>query len=141
MNKVILIGRLGKDPEMFQLQSGMAKASVSLATNGYKDKDGNQRTDWHRLVAFDKTAEIMGAHLTKGRMISVEGRLQNRSYEDKTGEKRSITEVVVDRFEFLSPKDGNGNGNGNGHAQAESAAVESDGQYADEAVSAGDPPF
>jgi len=115
MNKVILIGRLGKDPEVINLQSGTAKTSLSLATNGFKDKDGNERTDWHRLVAFGKTAETMGAHLSKGRLISVEGRLQTRTWEADGG-KRSITEVVVDRFEFLSPK--NGNGSGNGHAAA-----------------------
>src|SRR5262245_14840583 len=125
MNKVILIGRLGKDPEVINLQSGTTKTNMSLATNGYKDKDGNERTDWHRLVAFSKTAETMGAHLTKGRLISVEGRLQTRTWESESG-KRSITEVVVDRFEFLSPK--NGNGAGNGHAAAAATAeTESEG--------------
>lgn len=129
MNKVILIGRLGKDPEVIDLQSGTKKATMSLATNGFKDKDGNEKTDWHRLVAFNKTAETMGAHLTKGRLISVEGRLQTRTWEAEGG-KRSITEVVVDRFEFLSPK--NGNGAGNGHAQASApSASEDSGDYED----------
>lgn len=130
MNKVILIGRLGKDPEVINLQSGTKKASMSLATNGYKDKDGNERTDWHKLVAFSKTAETMGTHLTKGRLISVEGRLQTRTWEAESG-RRSITEVVVDRFEFLSPK--NGNGAGNGHAPADTTASESEdsGSYED----------
>src|SRR5258706_8112556 len=96
---------------------------MSLATNGLRDKDGNEKTDWPRLVAFNKTAETMGAHLTKGRLISVEGRLQTRTWEADGG-KRSITEVIVDRFEFLSPK--NGNGAGNGHAPAAAPAESED---------------
>lgn len=98
VNKVILIGNLGKDPEVRSSSGGTAITSFSLATNEVRsNKDGQRevRTEWHRVVAFGKLAEICGQYLTKGKQVYVEGRLQTRSWEDREGNKRSTTEVVA----------------------------------------------
>jgi|Deesub1362A_J573_1020465.scaffolds.fasta_scaffold02734_9 single-strand DNA-binding protein len=111
-NMVILVGRLGADPQVQQTQGGRTVARFSLATNErFQDKDGKvqERVDWHRVVAWGKQAENCGQYLKKGRLVSVEGRLQTRSFEDKEGVTRWVTEVVARRVEFL---DGNGNGKG-----------------------------
>lgn len=107
VNKVILIGRLGRDPELRYTPDGTAVATLNLATNViWKDKDGNQqeRTEWHRIVAWRKLAEICGEWLKKGSHIYVEGRLQTRSWEDKNGVKRFTTEIVADRMQMLDRK-------------------------------------
>lgn len=107
VNKVILIGRLGADPQLKYTPSGKANVTFNLATNAYwKDQDGNQqeKTDWHRIVAWDKLAEVMGEWLKKGSFIYIEGRLQTRSYEDTNGVKRYITEVVATDLEMLGRK-------------------------------------
>jgi len=107
VNKVILIGRLGADPQLKYTPSGRANASFSLATNAvWKDQDGNQkeRTDWHRISAWGKLAEIMGEWLKKGSQVYIEGRLQTRSYEDSNGVKKYITEVVADEMTMLGGK-------------------------------------
>lgn len=100
VNKVILLGRLGKDPELKYTPQGTPVATFSMATNhGYKDKQGNwqDQTEWTNIVAWARTAEIAGEYLHKGDQCYVEGRLQTRSWEDKqTGQKRYMTEVVVD---------------------------------------------
>ena len=104
MNKVTLIGRLGKDPELKYTPSGKAVMSCSLATSErWSDKDGEKKesTTWHNIVAWGKQAEVMAQYLAKGRQIAVEGRIDNRSYDDKDGNKRYISEVVVQNFEFL----------------------------------------
>ena len=103
-NKVQLIGNLGKDPEIINLDSGKKLAKFSLATNEYyKDADGQKqtKTDWHNLVAWNKTAEIIENYVTKGKEIAIEGKLTSRSYETKEGEKRYITEVVVSEVLML----------------------------------------
>ena len=103
-NKVQLIGNLGNDPEIITLDSGKKLAKFSLATNEYyKDADGQKqtKTDWHNLVAWNKTAEIIENYVTKGKEIAVEGKLTSRSYETKEGEKRYITEVVVNEILML----------------------------------------
>ncbi|MBT7850229.1 MAG: single-stranded DNA-binding protein [Flavobacteriaceae bacterium] len=106
-NKVQLIGNLGNDPEIITLDSGKKLAKFSLATNEYyKDADGQKqtKTDWHNLVAWNKTAEIIENYVTKGKEIAVEGKLTSRSYETKEGEKRYITEVVVNEVLMLGNK-------------------------------------
>ena len=102
LNKVLLIGRLGQDPEIRHTQGGQAVASFSVATNeSWRDKEWNQqeRTDWHNCVSFGATAEkYIGPYVTKGTLVSIEGTLQTRSWEDKEGNKKYTTEVVVNPF-------------------------------------------
>jgi len=113
VNKVILIGNLGKDPEVKVTPSGTPVAKFSLATNErYKDKAGQwqDRTEWHNLVAWQRTAEIIGEYVKKGSKIYVEGRLQTSSWDDKTtGEKKYRTEIIVNDLVLLS---GRGDGEG-----------------------------
>ena len=110
INKVILIGRAGKDPEMKYAPSGTAIANFTMATNERtKDKEGNftDHTDWHRVVAFGRTAEVAGEYLTKGKLVYVEGRIQTRSWEDKDGQKRYTTEIVCNNMQLLGSKSDN----------------------------------
>ena len=107
VNKVILVGRLGADPQLKYTPSGRANASFSLATNAvWKDQDGNQqqRTDWHRVKAWGKLAEVMGEWLKKGSYVYLEGRIETRTYEDTNGVKKWITEVVATDMEMLGRK-------------------------------------
>ena len=97
-NRVQLIGRLGQDPEVKTLTSGKKLTTFSIATSdSYRNSDGNkvEDTQWHNIVAWSKTAEIVDKYVNKGQEIAVEGKLTNRSFEDKEGEKRYISEVVV----------------------------------------------
>jgi len=103
-NKVQLIGNLGNDPEIITLENGQKLAKFSLATNeNYKDAKGEKqtKTDWHNLIAWGKTADIIEKYITKGKEIAIEGKLTNRSYETKEGEKRYVTEVVVNELLML----------------------------------------
>ena len=103
VNKVFLYGNLGRDPELRVLPSGSKVATFSIATTRvYTDKDGKkqEQTDWHNIVLFGRQAEVAEQYLKKGRPVFVEGRLQTRSWEDKDGQKRYRTEIVVDRFQF-----------------------------------------
>lgn len=107
VNKVILVGNLGADPEMRYTQGGTAVANFRLATNErFKDKSGEtqERTEWHRVVAFGRLAEICGEYLTKGRQIYIEGRLQTRSWEDQGGQTRYTTEVVAREMKMLGQR-------------------------------------
>ncbi|MDA9126319.1 single-stranded DNA-binding protein [Flavobacteriaceae bacterium] len=100
-NKVQLIGNLGNDPEIITLDSGQKLAKFSLATNEYyKDADGQKqtKTEWHNLVAWNKTAELIENYVTKGKEIAIEGKLTNRSWDDKEGNKRYTTEVVINEI-------------------------------------------
>ena len=104
LNKAVLIGRLGKDPELKYTPSGTAVANFTVATNeSYKDKDGKkvENTDWHRVVAWNKLAEICGQYLKKGSLVCIEGKIKTRSY-DKDGVKHYITEIVADEMQMLS---------------------------------------
>jgi single-strand DNA-binding protein len=104
VNKVILIGNLGKDPELKHTSTGTAVANFTLATNErFKDKDGNwqDRTEWHTIVLWQRLAEIAAEYLKKGRSVYVEGRLQTRSWEDKQGQKRYTTEIVANDLVLL----------------------------------------
>jgi single-strand DNA-binding protein len=107
VNKVILIGNLGRDPELRYTKSGQAVANFTIATNErWTDKEGQQqeRTEWHRIVTWAKTAELCAQYLSKGRPAYIEGSLQTREYEDKEGIKRYTTEVVAQRVQFLGGK-------------------------------------
>jgi single-strand DNA-binding protein len=104
VNKVILVGNLGRDPEMRYMPSGDAIASFSVATtDNWKDKNGQkqERTEWHRISMFGKLAEIAGEYLKKGSSVYIEGRLQTRKWQDKEGNERQTTEVVADRMQML----------------------------------------
>jgi len=107
VNKVILIGRLGSDPELRYTPNGDAVVNFRIATNRvWKDREGNQqeRTEWHRIVAWRKLAERCGEYLRKGSHVYIEGRLETRGWEDKNGNKRFVTEVVTDRMQMLDAK-------------------------------------
>jgi len=113
VNKVILIGNLGKDPELRYAPSGAAVASFSLATSEqWKDQEGNpqERTSWHNIVVWSKLAEIAAEYLKKGAKVYLEGRLQYRDYETKDGNKRYVTEIVANELVMLSPRQGQDGG-------------------------------
>jgi single-strand DNA-binding protein len=110
VNKAILIGNLGRDPEIRYLPSGQSVASFTLATSdSYTDRSGarQERTDWHNIVVFGKQAELCGQYLKKGRQVYVEGRISTRQYEAKDGSgKRTRTEIVAQRVQFLGGRGG-----------------------------------
>jgi single-strand DNA-binding protein len=113
VNKVILVGNLGRDPEVRYMPEGGAIANVSVATTDtWKDKSGEkqERTEWHRVAFFGKLAEIAGEYLKKGSQIYVEGRLQTRKWQDKEGQERYTTEIVADRMQMLGSRGGAGGG-------------------------------
>lgn len=153
LNKVLLYGNLTRDPELKALPSGQQVASFGLATNRtFKNKEGVQQeqTEFHNIVAFGRTAEIMGQYLKKGRPIYVEGRMQTRSW-DKDGQKQYRTEIVVDTFQF-GPQSGGGDSQRSGgysapQADAPAATREApsdmgaDIQYPDEEINPEDIPF
>ena len=103
-NKVQLIGRLGQDPEIINLESGKKVAKFSLATNdNYKDASGQkiENVQWHNLIAWNKTADIIEKYVTKGKEIAIEGKLTSRSYDDNDGNKKYVTEVLVNELLML----------------------------------------
>ena len=108
INKVILVGRLGRDPEIKYTAGGQALARFSLATDeSYKDRNSGeqkQRTEWHNIVAWRRLAEICGEYLTKGKLVYIEGRLRTRKWEDREGNKRSTTEIEAREMQMLSPR-------------------------------------
>jgi single-strand DNA-binding protein len=111
VNKVILIGNLGRDPELRYTAGGQPVASFSVATNErWNDREGKpqERTEWHRIVVWGKTAENCANYLAKGRPVYIEGRLQTREWEDKEGQKRQTTEVVAQTVQFLGSREGGG---------------------------------
>ena len=118
INKVILIGNLGNDPEMRHTPSGAGVCEFRLATNeAWTDKQGQrqERTEWHRVVVWGKKAEVCSKYLSKGRQVYVEGRLRTRSWEDKEGNKRYTTEVIANDVQFLGGgREGGGREGGGG---------------------------
>jgi len=116
VNKVILLGHLGKDPELKYTPSGRAVAQFSLATNErWTGQDGqkNEKTTWHNIVAWGKQAEVMKEYLRKGSQVFIEGRIDNRSYEKKDGTgKAYISEVIVQNFQFIGGRGDAGGGGG-----------------------------
>ncbi|MFZ2300629.1 MAG: single-stranded DNA-binding protein [Gallionella sp.] len=112
VNKVILIGHLGKDPEVRYMPNGEAVANVSIATSeNWKDKSGEkqEKTEWHNLVFYKRLAEIVGEYLKKGSQIYVEGRLQTRKWQTKEGQDRYTTEIVVNEMKMLGGKSSGSN--------------------------------
>jgi single-strand DNA-binding protein len=108
VNKVILVGHLGRDPETRYNADGGAITNISVATSeSWKDKasgEKQERTEWHRVVAFQRLAEIMGEYLKKGALVYIEGKLQTRKWQDKDGNDRYSTEIVADRMQMLGGK-------------------------------------
>ena len=107
INKVILIGRVGKDPDLRILQSGKSVVNVTLATSSkYKDRNGDQAEDtqWHRLVAYDKLADIISQYVHKGSLIYVEGSLKYGKYTDKDGNEKSTTDIIINQMQMLGGK-------------------------------------
>ena len=148
VNKVILVGRLGRDPETRFTGSGQAVANFSLATDdNYKDKNGERqkRTEWHKIVVWGKQAEIAQQYLKKGAQIYLEGRIQSREWTDKEGQKRTSYEIVATNFRMLgSRSDSMGGGARSaapaGHFEADSPAPPADDQAGPE-VTDEDIPF
>ncbi|MBI9077359.1 MAG: single-stranded DNA-binding protein [Desulfatibacillum sp.] len=116
LNKVMLIGNLGRDPEIRYTASGLAIATINLATT--ERFKGEDRTEWHRVVVFDKLAEICGQYLTKGKQVYFEGRLQTKEWTDKEGNKRWTTEIIANNMVMLG---GRGEGQGQSSYQAKPA--------------------
>jgi single-strand DNA-binding protein len=120
VNKVILVGYLGADPDMRYTPSGQGVCEMRLATSeSWNDKNGQrqERTEWHRIVVWGKRAEICSKYLAKGRQVYVEGRIQTRSYDDKEGNKRYITEIIANDVQFLGGGGREGGGAGRGRAE------------------------
>ncbi len=122
INKAILVGNLGRDPEIRYTASGMAVANFSIATTDrWKDKSSGEmkeRTEWHKIVAWGKLGEICGEYLSKGRQVYIEGRIQTREWQDKDGNKRYTTEIVANEMKMLGSKD-----SGSGQSAAGPAAI------------------
>jgi single-strand DNA-binding protein len=104
INKVMLIGRLGKDPEERTTAGGTHVSSFSMATDTYHGNNGEKTTEWHRIVAFGKAAELCNQYLKKGQQVCIEGALQTRSWEKSPGEKHYFTEVIAHRVTFLGSR-------------------------------------
>lgn len=128
MNKVILVGRLARDPELRTTNSGKSVATFSLAVDRRYKQDDGPEADFFNVVAWGKTAEVICQYLSKGRQIAVEGRLQQRSYTNQNGEKRYVVEVVLEAFDFI------GGRNDHGTSQQTNAYGNSSGQRRQEPV-------
>lgn len=148
VNKVILIGNLGADPELRYTKSGTTVASFTVATTRrWKDKDGQQQeeTEWHKIVAWSRLAEICGEYLNKGSKVYIEGRLQTRKWQDQNGNDRWTTEIVAQEMKMLSPRGessgggygGGGGGGGYDPGPAAGGGAGSGGGYGDDSYSAG----
>jgi single-strand DNA-binding protein len=124
INKVILVGNLGRDPETRYLPEGGAVTNVSIATTDtWKDKTSGEKkeaTEWHRVVFFNRLAEIAGEYLKKGSQVYVEGRLRTRKWQDKEGQDKYTTEIVCDTMQMLGGRQGMGEGGGRGADRGES---------------------
>lgn len=118
INKVILIGNLGRDPEVRYTPSGSAVCNISLATTrNWKNKDSGDKveeTEWHRVVFYDRLAEIAGEYLKKGRPVYVEGRLKTRKWQDKDGVEKYTTEIIAEQMQLLGGREGMGGGDDGG---------------------------
>ncbi len=152
VNKVFLLGRLGKDPEMRATQGGMQIASFTLATSDrQKDQTGQwvDKTEWHNLVAFQRTAEIVRDYCKKGSQVFVEGKIQTRSWDDKTsGEKKYRTEILVNELSLLDSKGAGGASEGGGASYSKPASNSYDQRqpasapdYGDSGITDDDIPF
>ncbi len=128
VNKVILVGHLGKDPELRYLEGNVSVASFPLATSETYNKDGKkiEQTEWHNIVMWRGLADVAAKYLSKGRLVYIEGKLRTRSYEDKEGIRRYTTEIVAESFNILGRKSDfeNPNANQSNNANATNAAAE-----------------
>ncbi len=149
VNKVILLGNVGKDPEIRATASGMTVANFSIATTDrIKGQDGQytDKTEWHNLVAFQRTAEIIRDYVKKGNKLYIEGRLQTSSWDDKTsGQKKYKTEIIVSDLSLLSGK-GEGGGEGGGYSKSASTSYDqrtpaNPADYSDVGITDDDIPF
>jgi single-strand DNA-binding protein len=126
VNKVIIIGNLGKDPEVRYLPSGSAICNITVATSRqWKDKTSGERqeeTEWHRITFFDRMAEIAGEYLKKGKPVYVEGRLKTRKYTDKDGVEKYATDIVATEMQLLGSREGMGEGDTGGGGQRSAPA-------------------
>jgi len=128
VNKVIIVGNLGRDPELRRMPSGDAMVNLSIATTDtWKDKGGErqEKTEWHRVVMFGRVAEVAEQYLKKGSQAYFEGRLQTRKWTDKEGQDKYTTEVVADRMQMLGSRSGGGGGDYSGGQQSSNKASES----------------
>ena len=145
INKAILIGNLGADPELRYTQSGTPVASFRIATTErWKDKDGNQQeqTEWHNIVAWSRLAEICGEYLNKGSRVYIEGKLQTRKWQDQNGNDRYTTEIVAREMKMLTPRGEGGGGSyggGGGYDPGPAAGDSPDAGYGDDSSSGGSP--
>jgi single-strand DNA-binding protein len=150
VNKVFLLGNVGKDPEIRSTAGGMIIASFSLATaDRQKDQQGNwqDKTEWHNLVAFSRTAEIVRDYVTKGTQLFIEGKIQTRSWDDKdSGQKKYRTEILINEMSLLGGGPGRGEGAGaGGYSRSSTASFDqrtpSQPDYADQGITDDDIPF
>lgn len=154
VNKVLLLGNVGKDPEIRSTPGGTIVASFSLATaDRQKDQQGNwqDKTEWHNLVAFSRTAEIVRDYVKKGTQLFIEGKIQTRSWDDKeSGQKKYRTEILVNEMTLLGggPGRGEGSGSSGGYSRSNTAsydqrtpASQSQPEYADQGITDDDIPF
>jgi single-strand DNA-binding protein len=119
VNKAILVGNLGRDPELRTTPNGQSVVNFTLATSEtWTDKSGErvERTEWHRIVAWGRTAEMCNQYLSKGRTVYVEGRIQTREWEDKDGNKRYTTEINANTVNFIGPRTSSGGGGASGES-------------------------
>lgn len=117
LNRIVVIGRLTRDPELRSTSNGTAVATFTVAVDrNFSNNRGEKETDFIPVVVWRGLAETCGRFLSKGKLVAVEGRLQIRTYEANDGSKRTVAEIVADNVQFLSPKDGGGNGGGSGYA-------------------------
>jgi single-strand DNA-binding protein len=144
VNKVILVGRLGKDPELKYTQSGDAVANFSIATDEtWKDQSGEkqQRTEWHNIVAWKKLADICGEYVKKGQQVYIEGKLQTRKWEDQEGNTKYKTEIVANNLVMLGKKEDNGGGSYEGEERASKKRAPSATSVDDGGITDDDIPF
>ena len=142
VNKVILVGNLGRDPETRYSPNGGAICNVSIATTrSWKDKASGERkeeTEWHRVVFYDRLAEIAGEYLKKGRPVYVEGRLKTRKWTDKEGQEKFTTEIIAEEMQLLGGREGGGGGGGGGgDYEGAGAGSGSSGSYSRESSGGG----
>jgi len=143
INKVILIGNLGADPEIRYTQSGTPVASFNIATTErWKDKEGQmqEQTEWHRIVAWTRLAEICGEYLNKGSRVYIEGKLQTRKWQDQNGNDRYTTEIVAREMKMLTPRgEAGGSGSSGGYDPGPASGGAPSGGYGDDSFSGGAP--
>ncbi|MGV3508871.1 MAG: single-stranded DNA-binding protein [Sphingobacteriaceae bacterium] len=133
VNKVILVGHLGKDPEVRHLEGGTTLVNFPLATSETYNKDGKkiEQTEWHNIVMWRGLADVAAKYLQKGKQVYIEGKIRSRNYEDKEGNKRFITEIVAENFTMLGRKGENDNNNGHAQTPTNNSSSKPEGQLVD----------